>query len=298
MNRLRADALLLFTAMIWGSAFIAQKIGSESMQPFAFVAVRFLLSALMLLPFALYEKARAAQPLARRDLGLVAAVGLLLFVGGSLQQFAMVTASATHGGFLTALYIVIVPFAAWIVTRERVRPLVLIACVVSISGAWLLTDSGEHQSWQRGDILLIVSDFAWAFWIVLIGLFLKSNQRPFLLAFMQFAITGILALSLSLVFEDTIVTGFRAALPALLFTGFISGGLAFTLQIFAQRHTPAAEAALIMSLESVFAAVAGAVMLGERLTSLAAVGCAMILTGVMVAEVIPTVMRSRTRAKL
>jgi len=295
MNRLRADALLLFTAMIWGLAFIAQKVGNESMGPMAFVAVRFLLSATMLLPFALYEKKKQAQPLTRRDYAIVIAVGLLLFAGGSLQQIAMMTASATHGGFLTALYIVIVPFASWVMTRERVRPLVVAACVVSITGAWLLTYRGEQGNWQTGDILLVISDFAWAFWIVLIGLFLKTAQRPFFLAFMQFTITGALALPLSLMFEHTTLAGLQTALPALLFTGIISGGFAFTLQIFAQKHTPPAEAALIMSLESVFAALAGAVLLGERLGYLAMVGCAMILTGAIVAEVVPTIVNSRNK---
>ncbi len=297
MTRLRADALLLFTAMIWGPAFIAQKIGNESMGPMAFVAARSLLSAAMLLPFALYEKKRQTEPLTRRDYAIVIAVGLLLFTGGSLQQIAMMTASATHGGFLTALYIVIVPFASWIMTRERVRPLVVAACVVSITGAWLLTYRGEQGSWQTSDILLVVSDFAWAFWIVLIGLFLKTAQRPFFLAFMQFAITGVVALPLSLIFEHTTLPGLQTALPALLFTGIISGGFAFTLQIFAQKHTPPAEAALIMSLESVFAALAGAWLLGERLGYLAMIGCAMILAGAIVAEVVPTLMRGRN-AKL
>jgi drug/metabolite transporter (DMT)-like permease len=293
MNRIRADALLLFTAMIWGSAFIAQKIGNESMGPMAFVGVRFLLSATMLLPFALFERKRQTRAMTQRDLSIVIAAGLLLFVGGALQQIAMTTTSATHGGFLTALYIVIVPFASWIMTRERIRPLVLVACIVSITGAWLLTYRSDHESWQTSNILLIVSDFAWAFWITLIAIFQKSAERPFFLAFMQFVITSTLALVLSFMFETITFPGLLAALPALLFTGIISGGFAFTVQIFAQKYTPPAEAALIMSMESVFAALAGAMMLGERLTSLAMIGCAMILTGAIVAEVIPTIIRRK-----
>jgi drug/metabolite transporter (DMT)-like permease len=287
MNRLRADALLLLTAMIWGSAFIAQKTGNETMPPIAFVAVRFLLSAIVLAPFALLEAQRAAAPLNRRHLLMALAVGLCLFTGGILQQVAMVTASATHGGFLTALYVVLVPFSTWLLTRERIRPMVLMACVVSISGAYLLTSGSLHGGWSRGDTLLVVSDFAWAFWISLIGIFQRYVQRPYFLAFMQFAITAAIAIPLSLVFEDATWPGLRAALPELLFTGLVSGGLAFTIQILAQRHTPPAEAALIMSLESVFAAIAGALIFGERLTPLALMGCALILAGVMAAEVIP-----------
>ncbi|MBY0511045.1 MAG: DMT family transporter [Rhodospirillaceae bacterium] len=292
MNRLRADLLLLLTAAIWGLAFIAQKIGNESLPPMAFVGARFLLSAIVILPFALGEARKAERPLQRHDVLTALIIGLLLFVGGALQQIAMITASATHGGFLTALYVVIVPFAMWILTRERVRPFVLIACAISIGGAWLLTGKGNAaQGWHTGDTLLLVSDVAWAFWISLIAVFLKSTYRPFFLALTQFVVTAILAIGASLVFESPTMTGFETALLAILFTGIISGGLAFTLQIVAQRYTPPAEAALIVSLESVFAAIAGAVWLSERLTPLALTGCVLILMGVIVAETGPTLMR-------
>lgn len=295
MNRLRADILLLFTAIIWGSAFIAQKIGNESLPPFAFVAARFLLSAVVLLPLALNEARKPKQALQTRDLAMAAIIGLLLFVSGAMQQIAMITASATHGGFLTALYVVIVPFATWILTRERVPRFVLAACFISACGAWLLIgNSGAAHGWHMGDMLLLVSDLAWAFWISLIAIFMKSSPRPFFLAFTQFAVTAALAIIVSVMFESATVAGFQTALPAILFAGIISGGLAFTLQIFAQRHTPPAEAALIMSLESVFAFVAGAVLLGERLTPLAMAGCALILLGVVVAETGPAFLRRRS----
>ena len=287
MTRLRADGLLLLTAMIWGMAFIAQKTGNETMPPIAFVAMRFLLSAVVLAPFAFLESKRAPTPLNRGQLLLALAVGLCLFVGGTLQQVAMVTASATHGGFLTSLYVVLVPFSTWILTRERIRPIVLIACVLSITGAYLLTSGGLHGGWSMGDTLLVVSDFAWAFWISLIAIFQRHVQRPHFLAFSQFVITAAVAIPLSLIFESTSWEGLQAALPELLFTSIISGGLAFTIQIMAQSHTPPAEAALIMSLESVFAAIAGALIFGERLTPIALTGCALILAGVMAAEVIP-----------
>jgi len=292
MNRLRADALLLLTAAIWGSAFIAQKIGNTHLPPLAFVAARFLLSAIVLLPFAYYEAQKTTQPLQKRDVRTAILIGALLFVGGSLQQVAMITASATHGGFLTALYVVMVPFATWALTRERVRPFILLACAISITGAWILTQtSATPEGFHTGDMLLVIADVAWAFWISLIAIFLKNNYRPFFLAFSQFAMTGTLALVASLIFETTTINGLQAALSAILFTGVISGGLAFTLQIFAQRHTPPAEAALIMSLESVFAFMAGALLLNERMTPTAMAGCAMILLGVAVAEAGPALLR-------
>jgi drug/metabolite transporter (DMT)-like permease len=295
MTRLQADALLLLTAAIWGTAFIGQIAGNQSMPPISFVGVRFLISAVALLPFVLYETKRPTAPLAKRDYILLGAIGICLFIGGSLQQVAMVTASATHGGFLTALYVVLVPFTTWILTRERIRPIILIACAISIAGAWLLASKGGQQhAWVIGDALLIAADFAWAFWISLIAVLLKRVNRPFFLSFCQFAITGVLAMTLGLIFEPVTWQGVMNAMPSLLYTGLISGCIAFTLQIFAQNHTPAPEAALIMSLESVFAAIAGAILLGERLTALAAFGCALILAGVMLVEIMPALLRRKS----
>jgi drug/metabolite transporter (DMT)-like permease len=292
MTRLRADALLLLTAMIWGAAFIAQKAGNEALPPIAFVSVRFLLSGLVLLPFALNESRKAAHPLERRDILIGLLIGALLFIGGVLQQMAMITASATHGGFLTALYVVIVPITTWILTRERVRLFVLIAAAISLTGAWLLTRTGgADDGWHIGDLLLIASDIAWAFWISLIAIFMKHNYRPFFLGVTQSFITGVLALIASAIFEAPTMAGFTTGLPAILFAGIVSGGVAFTLQFFAQRFTPPAEAALIMSLESVFAFIAGALLLGETLTPIALLGCVLIFAGVVIAETGPALLR-------
>jgi drug/metabolite transporter (DMT)-like permease len=278
--------------MIWGAAFIAQKAGNTHLPPIAFVSSRFLLSALVLLPFALREARQAPQPLSRHGFMMALGIGALLFVGGVLQQTAMVTASVTHGGFLTALYVVLVPITTWVLTRERVRPFVLVACVVSITGAWLLTvKGGADDGWHVGDIMLILSDIAWAFWISLIGIFLKNSYRPYFLAALQSALTGGLAFIVSAIFEEPTMAGFSAAIPAILFTGIISGSLAFTLQIIGQRYTPPAEAALIMSLESVFAFIAGSLILGERLTPVAMLGCVLIFAGVVIAETGPALVR-------
>ncbi|MGE5624651.1 MAG: DMT family transporter [Bacillota bacterium] len=292
MNRLRADLLLLLTAFIWGTAFIAQKDANQSMGPVTFVGARFLLSALALIPLAIYEWRHAGAPLSRRDWRQATGVGLCLASGACLQQLGLVTTTATNGGFLTALYVVIVPFLLWGMIRRRPRVLVIAACGISILGAWLLADNGEAKHWSFGDLLVTLADVAWALAIVLIGLFQERTHRPFFLSFMQYAITAVLALPAGLAFEPVSLPGLSAALPAILYAGLLSGGVAYTLQIVAQKHTPPAEAALIMCLESVFAALAGAVMLKERLTLPAAVGCALILLGVVMVETGPALLRS------
>ena len=295
MNRLRADLMLFLTAFIWGTAFIAQKDANHSMGPITFVGMRFLLSALVLIPLALYEKRRAAatqaKPFTRRDWLQALIVGLCLFSGGALQQLGLVTTTATNGGFLTALYVVIVPFMVWGLNRTRPRLLVIAACAVSIAGAWLLTDDGSARHWSFGDLLVVLADFAWALAITVIADFMQRTHRPFFLSLAQYCITAVLGLCIGLIFEPVSLSGISAAAPAILYAGLLSGGVAYTLGIVAQRYTPPAEASLIMCLESVFAALAGAVMLHERLTFTAGVGCALILMGVVMVEVGPVLLR-------
>ena len=296
MTRLRADLLLFLTAFIWGTAFIAQKDANHSMGPITFVGSRFLLSALALIPLVIYEMRRSGTALSRKDWNQAVLVGLCLFAGAALQQVGLVTTTATNAGFLTALYVVLVPFMVWGLTRARPRALVLVACLISIAGAWLLTDDGTARHWELGDVLVVLADFAWALAITVIGDFLQRTHRPFFLSFAQYSITAVLGLVAGLIFEPFSPAGFAAATPAILYAGLLSGGVAYTMQIVAQRYTPPAEASLIMCLESVFAALAGALMLHERLTITAGVGCGLILLGVIMVETGPALMRYVNRA--
>ncbi|HEU5398750.1 MAG TPA: DMT family transporter [Gammaproteobacteria bacterium] len=296
MNRLQADLLLLLTAFIWGTAFVAQKYANASMPPITFVGARFLISAVVLLPFMVYEARRATAPLRRIDWVQALIVGLCLCVGSCLQQTGLLTTSATNAGFLTALYVVIVPFMFWALSGQKPRALVLAACLISLYGAWLLADDGQARHWSPGDILVVVSDFAWALAITLIGLFLQRSHRPFFLSFMQYAVTTVLAVPAGLLFESPTLAGMVSVLWPLLYAGVLSGGVAYTLGVLAQKHTPPAEAALIMCLESVFAALAGAVMLHERLTLAATTGCLLILLGVVLVEVGPGLLRNLRKA--
>jgi drug/metabolite transporter (DMT)-like permease len=267
------------------------------MGPLWFVAARFFLSALLLVPLSLREAARegGAAPAGRGDLLLAGLIGLCVCAAASMQQTALISTSATNGGFLTAVYVAFVPFVVWLVARTPPRPMVLAAVAVTIAGSWLLADRGQARTWSRGDLILLVSDLVWALHITLVAKFLGRLNRPFLLCFIQYAVTALGAAALALFTETLTLQGVRAALPAILYAGIASGGIAYTLQIVAQRHTPVAEAALIMSLESVFAALAGAVLLGERLTPLAAGGCVMILGGVVMVEVAPALRRGFLR---
>jgi len=292
MTRLRADLLLLLVAFIWGTAFIAQKNGNGYISPILFVGLRFFLSSLVLAPLAFFEKKRSNEPLNKKDVWLTVLIGLILFCATSLQQIGLLTTTATNAGFLTALYVVLVPFVGWLLSRHKPRSIVIAAGLISIIGAWLLAGQGQMGKWATGDILMLVADILWALHISLITVFMQRVNRALFLSVVQYSVTAVCGLSIGLFFGPVAMGAIISALPAILYAGVLSGGVAYTLQVVAQRHTPAAEAALIVSLESVFAAIAGAILLQERLTLMALVGCALILLSVVMVEVGPIFRRT------
>jgi drug/metabolite transporter (DMT)-like permease len=285
VKRWQADAALLATALLWGGAFVAQREVEGVIPPLTFVAARFAISAVALAPFAAVEARRAAAPLDARSWRLGIGIALTLFVGSALQQVGLATTTATNGGFLTACYVALTPLAVWLLSGRPPRPIVALACTLAVAGAWLLASGGgPAQPLTIGDGLIALSDFAWALGIAWTPMFLARSPRPFTLAFLEYAVCGALAAVAAPAFETIRAADFVAGLVPLLYAGVISGAVAFTLTIVAQRYTPPAEAALVLSLESVFAAVAGAILLGERLTAPATAGCALILFSVLMVE--------------
>ena len=291
MTRLRADVALVATAFLWGLAFIAQKESEGVVPPICFVAARFALSALALAPFAFFETRRSLTPLDAKAWKLAVGIALTLFIGSVLQQVGLATTTATNGGFLTACYVVLTPLAVWLLTGRAPRPVVAFACALSMIGAWLLASGGgPAQPMTLGDGLILLSDIAWALGIAATPMFLLRRHRPFTLAFLQYFVCTVLATAAALAFETPHAADFVAAAIPLLYAGLISGAVAFTLQIVAQHYAPASEAALMLSLESVFSALAAAILLGERLTAAATAGCALVLASVLVVEVGPTLL--------
>jgi drug/metabolite transporter (DMT)-like permease len=285
MNRIQADGLLLMAALLWGVSFVFQKEANDYLHPLFFTGGRFFLAALLMAPFAWREIRRAKTPPSFRDLRLPILVGFCLFAASLLQQLGLLHTSATHGGFLTSLYVILVPFVTWMLFRQKPALAVVAGGAVSIVGAWLLTNTGKEWQWASGDALILGANFIWAFHIVLLGTCLQKGVGPFTIAFLQAAITGVLGLAASLLAEWPSWQDLGHALPALLYSGFLSGGVAFALQVMGQRHTPPAEAALIMALEGVFAALAGAILLQDRLPLAGYAGCALILLGVIAVEI-------------
>jgi drug/metabolite transporter (DMT)-like permease len=285
MTRLQADLCLLLTAIIWGTAFIAQKTGMEGLGPLGFTGARFALSALVVLPLALRER-RTKAPMGREDLTW-ALLGLIpvFSLGAICQQAGMMTTTVTNAGFLTGLYVVIVPFFAWALYRRMPPAVIWPACALALAGVWLLNGAKPLGSMAAGDWLVIASAVFYGAQVALVGLLAQRTARPVTLACLQYAGCAALALGAAFLFEDGItVSALEANMMQLLYAGVISGGIAYTMQIVGQQYTPPSHAAIILMGEAPFAALAGAALLSERLDVHGWVGCGVILAAALLAE--------------
>jgi drug/metabolite transporter (DMT)-like permease len=276
--RLKADLLLLLVTVLWGSAFAVMRFAAGHGTVFYLNGLRFLLGALLLLPLA-----RLKGRYNRANLVYVFMAGFALFAGVALQQAGLATTTAGNGGFITSLYIVIVPFILWIFWRERPSAVIAIAVVLAIAGGFLLSTGGSFRI-QVGDVLVFIGSFFWAMHVVIVGKVQgKIEAVPF--AFGQFVVCAVLNLITAVFVEHPNRAEMMLVLPAILYTGVFSIAIGFTLQVIAQKHTPENDAALIMSLESVFAVLFGWLFLHELLRPIQIGGCLLILIAVGLVQV-------------
>jgi drug/metabolite transporter (DMT)-like permease len=289
MSRSVANLLMLIAALIWGTTFVAQQLGMSDVGPLTYTGARFLLGAAFILPLALRERARLSASgvdFDRRDLLSWAGLGMLLFWGASLQQIGLIKTTVTNAGFLTGLYVPLVSFLAWLIQRHRPHISIWPGTLCSLAGTWLLS-GGELAGFNIGDIWITVSALFWAAHVLWVGGVAARKDSPMLVAFGQFVVCGLLSLSAALLTEPVSLSGILAALPTILYGGLLSVGIAFTLQVVAQRHTPAADAAILLSSETLFAAIAGAIYLGERLTTIQVLGCSLMFFSILAVQLAP-----------
>jgi drug/metabolite transporter (DMT)-like permease len=285
MTRLRADLLLLAAAVVWGCAFVFQKQAMSAVGPFTFITARSLVAVLVLVPVAMYE-ARRAQRAAWMDLLPVSIIsGVLFFGGAALQQAGLATATVTNTGFLTALYVVFTPLAAWAWHRQAPPLVILPAVLLSFAGAWLLS-GGSAATLLRGDVLVAAGSILWAMHVVATGLGAR-HDRPVLFIALQFAVVAVLAGLATAGFETVSIAGLRAASGAIAYVGILSSALTFTVFTVAMRYTPPAETAVIASTESLFGALAGALLLGESLVAMRWLGAALMLSAIVLIQLAP-----------
>ncbi len=280
--RLKADLTLLLVAIIWGSAFVAQRVAGQMGSVYLFNAARYLLAALAVLPLAL-RVGRASSPtrMPREQYKWMLIAGSLLFAGSALQQVGVVYTTAGNAGFITGLYVVLVPIALFIVWREKPHWMSIVAVVLAGVGAFLLSTGGKLE-FKAGDVLVLISALFWTFHVIVLGKY-ASKFEAMTFSVGQLFICGILNFGLG-VFVEPFPPFDWSLIAAVAYTALFSLALAYTLQIWAQRHTPPADAALILSLESVFAVLAGWLLLNETLVAIQILGCVLIFIAVVLSQ--------------
>jgi len=293
MSRPVAVLLLVITTAVWGFSFVAQKSAMAHTGPLAFSGARFLLGGIALLPFAMVELRRkqvrlgAYTPMRWLLIGLLCAVFLL---GSVLQQYGLAQTSVTNSGFLTALYVLFVPVIAFLAIRARPHPVVYLGAPLALIGIFYL-NGGRLDAITFGDLLVIVSAVFWGAHVFLLGLLSRDTGLPVALSAVTFLAAGTVCFGFALPIEAPDFAGLAATWPQILYAGLLSTALGFTLQAIAQQHVPAANAAIVLSAESLFAALGGALLLGERLTPVGYAGAALIFIAIILVEAVPALRR-------
>ena len=296
---LRGSLLLLLGSVIWGAAFVAQRVGMDHMGPFTFNGIRMLLAGLVMIPVTAFfsrkeSGAAAPDPRDQRLAGVLC--GTMLFAASSLQQMGLVTTTAGKAGFITALYVVLVPLAGWLCFRKNPGRIIWLGVAMAVAALYLLCMPAEGLTLQGGDLLVLGCAVCFTVQILCVDHYAPkvSGVR---LARDEFLVTGILSLLIALFTETITWQGVREALVPILYAGILSGAVGYTLQIVGQRDTDPTVASLIMCLESVFAVLTGAVLLGEKMTVRETVGCVLMFTAVILAQLSPVISSIRRNGR-
>jgi drug/metabolite transporter (DMT)-like permease len=282
--RLKADLTLLVVALVWGSAFVVQRIAAVEVGIFLFNGLRFLVGALALLPLAWItaRRQRRLPALQSQELAGVALLGVLLFTAAALQQWGLQYTTAGNAGFITGLYVVFVPIFLAFGWQRWPRPAVWPAALLAAVGLFLLSTEG-HFALAFGDSLELAGAVIWAFHVILIG-HLVQRMEVLYLAVGQYVVCGLLSLLVGAFSETGMLAGLAAGWWAILYTGLLSVGLGYTLQAIGQKVAPPADAAILLSAEAAFAALFGWLILQETLTPLQILGCLLIFSGMLLAQ--------------
>ena len=279
-----AIIMLWATSAIWGFAFVAQRAGMEFIGPFTFNGIRFLLGSASLIPLLFWMKYKQQSPAAKQKNilkgGLLA--GLVLFIGASLQQAGMVYTEAGKAGFITGFYVILVPLIG-VFIGQHITKLLWAGAIIALAGLYFLTITGTFVL-QKGDFLILLSAFFWALHVQIINKLVDTHAALPLSAF-QFAICGILSLLTASVFETISITTINQAIWPLLYGGFMSVGIAYTMQVVAQQHVHPAYASIILSFETVFAVIGGWLLLNEILSIRNIFGCLLMLAGIVIVQI-------------
>lgn len=286
MSRPIAILMLLLCTMLWGLAFVVQKSAMATMGPLTFIGVRNLLGGIAILPLAIFLARRAPTRLTTRQWWFVAGMSLALMLGSWLQQLGLMTTTVTNGGFLTSLYVLFVPLIGLVMFRTRPHPVVWIGVPLALVGIYYL-NGGGLDTLNRGDALVVGSAGFWAIQVLMLGFIARTTGQPILISCVSFLLTGAGALAFAFIFETPTLAGIMGGWEELAYAGIFSTAIAFTLQAIGQQHVPSANAAIVLSSESLFAAIGGAIFLHERLPPIGYAGAALIFFAIVLVEAVP-----------
>ncbi len=283
---MHANLMLLVTAAIWGFAFVAQRVAMDHMGPFSFNGVRFLLGAASLLPLIWFfsrKKAVATTTAAKTSVWLAGGVaGTILFIAAALQQVGLLYTTAAKAGFITGLYMILVPFLG-LFLRHVTGLNAWLGAGIALIGLYLLSINADFTM-SKGDFVMFIGAIFWAchiLWIDFIGRRVNALQ----LSAVQFLSCGVLSMLVAFRLETPSLSSVFLAWESVLFASFISVGVAYTLQVIAQKKAKPTHAAIIMSMEAVFAAMGGVMFLNESLPMRGWIGCALMMTGMLLSQI-------------
>lgn len=296
-KKMKSNILLLLTAFIWGSAFVAQKSGMDYIEPFTYNGIRTFIGGLVLIPVILIMNRGKAKPeetelteeeqaakAAQNKLLIIGGIccGAALFVASSLQQFGVSYTTAGKAGFITTLYVVIVPIIS-VIIGKKVRPIMWLCVIMGAVGLYLLCMTDASFKLKFGDMLVLLCAFAFSLHIMIIDHF-SPKVDGVKLSCIQFLFAGLLGIICMFIFEHPDINAILDCWLPILYAGVLSCGIGYTLQIVAQKHAEPTVASLLMSLESVFAVISGAVLLHETMSARELLGCVVIFAAVIIAQ--------------
>ena len=285
----------LLCTFIWGTTFIAQDTGMENIGPYVFNSVRFFVGFIALIPFYLFlEKKNTVKIITKnkkRFLILSFSIGVFLFFASVFQQVALLYTDVANAAFFTIFYVPMVPIIVFFLFKKKIHWSVWPSVVLCVIGGYFLTNF-QDTTVRLGDTLVIICALFWSLHIIFIGIIIEEFNAPILIGLIQTFVVSVCSLIPGLIFEEFVLVDILSQKIQILYAGVLSGGIAFVLQIYAQKNIQPAPSAIIFSLEGVFATAAAWIILSQILNFNNILGCTFILIGVLISQLVPEIKKN------